>query len=66
MRTAYPISIALSMFLIVVLFLDFAALDDITTGNETNYVGEYGTLAVSIIIFGVTFLLALRRRMRRT
>jgi len=31
--------------------LDWAALDDITTGNEPNYFGEYGILLVSAAIF---------------
>ena len=33
------------------LFLDWAALDDITTGNESNNTGEYLTLFLSLVIF---------------
>lgn len=32
------------------LLLDWAALDDITTGNEPNLTGEYAILAASVII----------------
>jgi hypothetical protein len=31
--------------------LDWAALDDITTGNEPNYYGEYVILALSVLVF---------------
>jgi len=40
------------------LLLDWAALDDITTGNEPDYWGEYLVLAVS----GVVFLWLWRKR----
>jgi len=33
------------------LLLDWAALDDITTGNEPNYIGEYWILGVSGVVF---------------
>lgn len=38
--------------LVAILLLDWAALDDITTGNEPNYYLEYLTLAGSVLIFG--------------
>ena len=41
----------LVVLMFFVLFLDYAALDDITTGNEPNNVGEYLTLIISIPIF---------------
>lgn len=38
--------------IVIVLFVfDWAALDDITTGSEPNYVGEYAVLLVSVIIY---------------
>ena len=39
------------VLVVVVLALDWAALDDITTGNEPDYFLEYATLVVSAIIF---------------
>ena len=44
-------------FIIIVLLLDIAALDDITTGHEPKYIGEYLTLLGSIFIFGYLFLI---------
>ena len=35
----------------VFILLDWAALDDITTGNEPNLYGEYATLLMSVAIF---------------
>ena len=49
----------LAGFVIILLLLDFAALDDITTGNEPSYIEEYAILIVSAIIFvllGYVFL----------
>ena len=40
------------LFILVILALDWAALDDITTGNEPSYLGEYAMLILSILIFG--------------
>lgn len=37
--------------LIVILFLDLAALDDITTNKQTNFYFEYAFLLVSFLIF---------------
>ncbi len=34
----------------IVFILDWLALDDITTGNEPNYVGEYAILVISVPI----------------
>lgn len=31
--------------------LDFAALDDITTGNEPNFYLEYAILIISVFVF---------------
>ncbi|MFZ5844966.1 MAG: hypothetical protein ACOY0S_00675 [Patescibacteria group bacterium] len=44
--------ITLVFFIVVLLLLDLAALDDITTGTEPNYSGEYAILGVSLLIFG--------------
>ena len=39
------------LIIVGLLLLDWAALDDITTGNEPNYIGEYWMLGVSGVIF---------------
>lgn len=52
----------LVMLILIVLGLDFAALDDITTGNEPNYFGEYTILAISIPIFFFVFKWAFRKK----
>jgi hypothetical protein len=36
------------MLVILFLLLDYAALDDITTGNEPNFYGEYAFLLASV------------------
>jgi len=41
------------LLVVGLLVLDFLALDDITTGNEPNYVGEWSILVVSVVVFGV-------------
>ncbi len=50
------------MLVLVILLLDFVALDDITTGNEPTLFGEYAMLAVSVIIFAVLIFLYLRKK----
>lgn len=40
-------------FVFLVMLLDFAALDDITTGNEPNYWGEWDILFASVFLFGL-------------
>lgn len=42
------------IFIVAILFLDYAALDDITTGNEPSLTGEY-----LILVLSVPFLLLL-------
>ena len=37
-------------FLIIILFLDFLALDDITTGSEPSFFLEYVVLGISILL----------------
>ena len=37
----------LAIFILIVLLLDFAAFDDITTGRQPHYIFEYATLIVS-------------------
>lgn len=44
----------------VVLFLDWLALDDITTGNEPNCLGEYAILIGSAIFFIVLLIFRAR------
>ena len=36
------------VIIILLLLLDYAALDDITTGSEPNFYGEYAMLVVSV------------------
>ncbi len=43
----------LAYFILLVLLLDLAALDDITTGNEPNYWGEWDVLIASVFVFGL-------------
>lgn len=40
----------------IVLALDWAALDDITTGMEPGFVGEYATLVASVPAVGMLWL----------
>lgn len=46
---------------LILLALDWAALDDITTGNELNYSGEYTILAVSSFVFGLLIFLNINK-----
>lgn len=43
--------IPFAVLVLGLLVLDFAALDDITTNIQPNYVLEYGMLVVSLLIF---------------
>ncbi len=54
--------IGLIIFILVILLLDFAALDDITTGNEPTLFGEYAMLAASVVIFAVLIFIYLRKK----
>lgn len=51
--------IILTGIVLITLILDWAALDDITTGNEPDFFGEYLILIISIpvIIFAVYLFL---------
>lgn len=49
--------IGISVVFILLLVLDWLALDDITTGNEPSLVGEYMVLGVSIVLMPVLYLL---------
>lgn len=44
-------------FVIVVLLLDFAALDDITTGSEPSFFGEYLMLIGSLPFLVIAFFI---------
>ena len=46
---------------LILLALDWAALDDITTGNEPDYNGEYMMLMVSVLIFGLLLIFHIRK-----
>jgi len=50
-----------AIIILILLALDWAALDDITTGNEPNYNGEYMILAVSVLIFGLLIFLYIKK-----
>lgn len=53
--------IAKTAAVLVLLALDWVALDDITTGNEPDYNGEYMMLAASILIFGLLIILHIKK-----
>lgn len=46
-------SLAARITFFILLVLDWAALDDIMTGNEPDYFGEYSVLFASLILFGI-------------
>jgi len=48
---------------VVLLALDWAALDDITTGREPSFLGEYLTLALSVPV--IVFLLRAARKQKQ-
>ncbi|OGG06429.1 hypothetical protein A3D05_04590 [Candidatus Gottesmanbacteria bacterium RIFCSPHIGHO2_02_FULL_40_24] len=48
--------IILTAVIFLILLLDWAALDDITTGNEPDYYGEYAVLILSAVFFVIYFL----------
>lgn len=48
--------------IIFLLLLDWAALDDITTGSEPNYIFEYTVLIVSAVVYGILGILFLKER----
>jgi len=56
-------SILISIGVLVLLALDWAALHDILKGNETSYVGEYTALAASAVIFAAAAAHWLRKRL---
>lgn len=45
----------------VILLFDYAALDDITTGNELNYTIEYTALGLSVVLIFLIFRYALKK-----
>ena len=52
-------------FIVVLLLLDWAALDDITTGKEPTLTEEYLTLIVSIpLLFAAGYFLLKGRKQR--
>ncbi len=44
--------IGIATALLVLYSLDFAALDDITTGDEASFYAEYVMLGISVPLFG--------------
>lgn len=48
--------------ILVFLALDWAALDDITTGKEPDFTGEYLILLVSAVFFGFLLWKRFRRK----
>ncbi len=64
MQTAKRVLIA--SLVLVVLALDYAALDDITTGNQLDFTVEWTWLAFSSVFLGALgCVLVYRRRNRR-
>lgn len=49
----------IGLIVVLLLALDWAALNDITTGNEQDYLGEYAVLILSVLFSG--FLILKRR-----
>jgi uncharacterized YccA/Bax inhibitor family protein len=45
----------------VILLFDYAALDDITTGNEPSHTTEYIALALSVVLIFLIFRYALKK-----
>ena len=44
--------IGIATAMLALLLLDFAALDDITTGNEPDFYLEYAMLSISLPLLG--------------
>ena len=45
------------VLMIVLIVLDFAAMDDIITGNQPSYIAEYLMLLVSVPLFSILGLM---------
>lgn len=56
MKLKYGYLLALA----VVLLLDFAALDDITTGREPDFYLEYGIILLSLLVITIFAYLIFR------
>ena len=56
----------LLIIVFIFLVLDFLALDDISTGNEPSFFGEYAILIVSVAIFGLIGFYDLQKKHRFT
>ncbi|MFH1186889.1 MAG: hypothetical protein V1697_01800 [Candidatus Levyibacteriota bacterium] len=56
--------IILIISILVIFILDWVALDDITTGNQPNFSGEYLFLALStpVLIFAIYLLLKRKKK----
>ncbi len=54
------------IIILILLVLDWAALSDITTGNGSDYSGEYIILAVSGLIFGLLIFLYIKKWKKST
>ena len=49
-----------------VVLLDYAALDDITTGSQPHFYAEYAMLTVSVLFFvALSWALVMRRKLRQ-
>ena len=46
---------AIKITIIILVFLDLLALDDITTGNEPDLRGEYAVLVCSVLAFAIIY-----------
>lgn len=56
--------IILVIIILVLLFLDFAALDDITTGDEGLRL-EYATLLISFVFFAAIIFYYIKNRLSK-
>jgi len=50
------------LVMIILLLLDWVALDDITTGNEPNSTGEYAILIFSLIVFVFLWVIVRKKK----
>ncbi|OGC69594.1 hypothetical protein A2415_03405 [candidate division WWE3 bacterium RIFOXYC1_FULL_39_7] len=55
--------VIITIIVLVLLALDYAALDDITTGNEINFYLEYSILLVSLAIYLILIYKFIKHRL---
>ncbi|HEY5600497.1 MAG TPA: hypothetical protein VIK81_00230 [Patescibacteria group bacterium] len=55
-----------STLIIFLLILDLLALDDITTGNEPEFFGEYFILAISVLVFLALGIFFFKKKIKKS